>query len=260
MLQEISQRHQIFAHRGANKEAVEQGLCIAENSRAAFTRALLAPIEGIETDVQLSSDNVPLLWHDWYLDKLGHPGKRVDDFTFKQLSHLDFANASCQGALPEKVLSLQEFIKTYGNRCQLNIEIKSFDSESAQRRQTKIRQTMAILNAPSLHDVFISSFSLSCLEFAHQEVNNFPLFYLMSDHYKHSDLSQLMRSHAFLKGFCLPITSLDQTTIDLLRNSGKVIATYTCNSNEELDKAFALGVDILISDYPQLALSMRSKL
>ncbi|MGZ4997903.1 MAG: glycerophosphodiester phosphodiesterase, partial [Methylobacter sp.] len=58
----------IFAHRGGNKEA---GAVIGENTRAAFNKALQYPIDGIETDVQLSMDGVPVLWHDWELDKLG---------------------------------------------------------------------------------------------------------------------------------------------------------------------------------------------
>ena len=67
----------IFAHRGANKEA-------AENTRTAFEKALRYPIDGIETDVQLSRDEVPVLWHDRFLDKIGLPGKRIDDFDFAE--------------------------------------------------------------------------------------------------------------------------------------------------------------------------------
>ncbi|MGZ8234317.1 glycerophosphodiester phosphodiesterase, partial [Methylobacter tundripaludum] len=77
----------IFAHRGANREA-------AENTRTAFNKALQYPVDGIETDVQLSLDGVPVLWHDWELDKLGHPGKCIDDFNFAQLEQMDFSGYS----------------------------------------------------------------------------------------------------------------------------------------------------------------------
>ena len=53
----------IYAHRGANREA-------GENTRTAFARALAYPIDGIETDVQLSSDGVPVLFvHGFPLDR-----------------------------------------------------------------------------------------------------------------------------------------------------------------------------------------------
>ena len=74
----------IFAHRGANKEA-------AENTRSAFDRALTYSIDGMETDVQLSRDEVPVLWHDRFLAKLGLPTQHIDDFDYSQLQAMNFA-------------------------------------------------------------------------------------------------------------------------------------------------------------------------
>lgn len=247
----------IFAHRGGNKEAVEQGLAIAENTRAAFNHALLSAIDGVETDLQLSRDEVPVLWHDWFLDKLGHPGKRIDDFTFEQLKDMDFAGYEGTGAAPETVFSLEEFIASFQGRCQLNIEVKSHDGESATRQQRKVMQILAIIEPFGNQGVFISSYSLPCLEFAHQQAADFPLFYLLSDRYSRTDIVQLLETHAFLKGFCLPICNLDSAIVDLLHENGKVFAAYTCNTNEEITKAIALEADIIITDYPQLALSLR---
>ena len=47
--------------------------------------------------------------------------------------------------------------------------------------------------------------------------------------------------------------------VELLRDHGKCIAVYTCNSDKEINRALALGVDILISDVPQKALQMRDR-
>lgn len=253
----MSNKQLIFAHRGANKEAVEQDFAIAENSRAAFNHALLSAIDGFETDVQLSLDEVPVLWHDWFLDKLGYPGKRIDDFTFEQLKEMDFAGAGKPGAAPESVLSFKEFIDSYHGRCRLNIEIKSHEGESEVRQQRKIRQTLAVLKPSVIQGVFFSSYSLACLRFAHEQSEDLPLFYLLGDDVSQADLSNLLEAEPFLTGFCLPISRLDSATIDLLRDSGKVIATYTCNSNEELTKALNLQADMIISDYPQKALALR---
>ena len=94
----ISDRTLIFAHRGANKEA-------AENTRSAFEKALRYPIDGIETDVQLSRDGIPLLWHDRFMDKLGYPEKRIDDFDYSQLEQINFAGSFSEGVdLPGDLL------------------------------------------------------------------------------------------------------------------------------------------------------------
>jgi glycerophosphoryl diester phosphodiesterase len=45
----------------------------------------------------------------------------------------------------------------------------------------------------------------------------------------------------------------------VLRARGKSIAVYTCNTEEQIGRALNLGVDILISDYPQTALEMRDR-
>jgi glycerophosphoryl diester phosphodiesterase len=47
--------------------------------------------------------------------------------------------------------------------------------------------------------------------------------------------------------------------MQLVRERGKRIAVYTCNTDAEINRALTLGVDVLISDVPQKALQMRDK-
>lgn len=243
----------VFAHRGANKEAES----IAENSRAAFNKALQYPIDGFETDVQLSLDEVPVLWHDWQLDKLGHPGKCIDDFNFAQLEQMDFAGYCSPNAVREGVLSFREFIDSYRGRCGLDIELKSRDGESEQRLQRKILQMLAIIGTSAADGVFMSSYSLPGLIFAHQHAPDLPLYYLLSDHHTQADIERFLKEYSFLAGFCLPIDIHNEAIAKLLREQGKGVGVYTCNSVEEIQMALDLKVNILITDYPQLALQMR---
>lgn len=240
----------IFAHRGANREA-------AENTRSAFNKALQYAIDGMETDVQLSLDEVPVLWHDWELDKLGHPGKCIDDFNFAQLEKMDFAGYCSLDGVPEGVLSLKEFIETYRGRCGLDIELKSRDGESQQRLETKILQMLAIIGTLAGDGVFISSYSLPGLIFAHRHAPDLPLYYLLSGHHTQGDIEQFLKEYSFLAGFCLPIDIHNDAIAKLLCDNGKSAGVYTCNSVEAIQKALDLNVNILITDYPQLALQMR---
>jgi glycerophosphoryl diester phosphodiesterase len=245
----------IFAHRGGNKEAG----AIAENTRAAFDYALSYPIDGIETDVQLSLDEVPVLWHDWQLDKLGFPGKYIDDFSLEQLAKMVFSGYGSPDAVPEGVLSLKEFIGHYRGRCGLDIELKSRDGETQQRLESKILQMLAIIGTLVTDGVFISSYSLPGLIFAHQHAPDLPLYYLLSGHHTQADIEQFLQEHNFLAGFCLPIDNHNEAIAQLLRDNGKGVGVYTCNSAEDIQKALDLKVNILITDYPQLALQMRDK-
>jgi len=243
----------IFAHRGGNREAI----AVAENTRAAFNYALSHSVDGIETDVQLSLDEVPVLWHDGQLDKLGHPGKSIDDFNFVQLEQMDFAGYSSPDAVPEGGVSLKEFIDTYRGLCGLDIELKSRDGESQPRLESKILKMLDIIGTSAVGGVFISSFSLPGLIFVHQQAPDLPLYYLLSGHHTQADIEGFLRDYRFLAGFCLPIDIHNESIAKCLRDDSKGIGVYTCNSVEEIQKALDLKVDILITDYPQLALQIR---
>src|SRR5450756_1211516 len=118
----------IFAHRGANKEA-------AENTRSAFDKALEYAIDGIETDVQLSRDEVAVLWHDRFLGKLGMPSKHIDDFDYAHLQTMNFAEHFSSASKVEGIMTLQAFLDAYRNRSRLVIEIKNREWEPLSRHK-----------------------------------------------------------------------------------------------------------------------------
>jgi glycerophosphoryl diester phosphodiesterase len=242
----------IFAHRGANREA-------AENTRSAFDKALEYPIDGIETDVQLSRDEVAVLWHDRFLGKVGFPLKHIDDFDHAQLQAMNFAAHFSSGAQPEGIMSLKEFLGAYRKRCRLLLEIKNRDWEQVSRHEIKVRQTLEMAGRVDGEAIMVSSFNLASLIYAHQCVPGFPLVYNFETDQTFSDAQRVLAEQTFLHGLCLPIKSLDEAMVKLLRDHRKLIAVYTCNTDGEIDKALGLGVDILISDVPQKALLIRDR-
>ncbi len=244
----------IFAHRGANCEA-------AENTRSAFDKALQYAIDGIETDVQLTRDEVPVLWHDRFLDKLGLPGKHIDDFDYAELRAMDFAAHFAHAEKPEGVMSLQEFLAAYRRRCRLLLEIKSRDWEEVARHEAKVRQTLELVganNGVAADDrILVSSFDLNSLIYAHGRAPDFPLVFNLEAGHGADFAYGVLAAHPFLHGLCVHIDALDEAMTGAVRETGKRIAVYTCNSDSEIGKALALGVDILISDVPQKALQLR---
>lgn len=72
----------IIAHRGASAIA-------PENTPAAFRRAIADGAEGIEFDVRLAKDGVPVVFHDAKLNRVGRREGRVIDFSSTQLQTLD---------------------------------------------------------------------------------------------------------------------------------------------------------------------------
>lgn len=103
----------------------------------------------------------------------------------------------------------------------------------------------------------VSSFDLNSLVYAHQCRPDIPLIYNFEVDQTIDDAQNVLAAQPFLYGLCLPIETIDALIVDFLRSHGKCIAVYTCNSDNQINKALTLGVDILISDVPQKALQMR---
>ncbi len=240
----------IYAHRGANSEA-------RENTRSAFDKALAYPIDGIETDVQLSRDEIAVLWHDRYLGKIGLSDKHIDDFDYQQLSEM-FLNSTGDDA-HQGLMTLQDFLLAYRNRCRLLVEIKNRDWETVSRHQLKMRQTLKLIGNSLENRIIVSSFNLASLVYAHEYQPGFPLIYNIETDQTFSDIRAANKAHPFLHGFCLPIDSTDQAIIDLLRYENKCIGVYTCNSELQINRAIEFDIDILISDFPQKALAIRDQ-
>lgn len=72
----------IIAHRGASALA-------PENTLSAFRKAMEDGAEGIEFDVRLAGDGVPVVFHDERLDRVGLKNGRVSDFSSGDLQNLD---------------------------------------------------------------------------------------------------------------------------------------------------------------------------
>jgi glycerophosphoryl diester phosphodiesterase len=240
----------IFAHRGANREA-------PENTRSAFEQALQYAIDGMETDVQMSRDEVAVLWHDRFLAKLGMPDRHIDDFDYSQLRAMNFARHFSAYAKAESILRLDEFLSAYRTRCRLLIEIKNRDWEPASRHEIKVRQTLDRIGPGAGDSIIVSSFNLASLVYAHQYRPETPLVYNFETDQTLADAQRVLIEYPFLYGLCLPIESLNTPVVNLLRDHRKIVAVYTCNSDEEISRALDLQVDILISDVPQKALHMR---
>lgn len=245
-----SQKTMIFAHRGANREA-------AENTRTAFDRALEYPIDGMETDVQLSRDGVTVLWHDRFLGKLGLPIKRIDDYDFSELQAMNFAAHFAPDAKPEGIMGLREFLDAYRQRCRLLLEIKNRDGEDTGRQESRVEQTLELAGEADNGAVMVSSFHLPSLIHAHQCAPEFPLICNCEAGQTVSGAEQILGTYPFLHGLCLHKNTLDKAMVDMLRRHDRSIAVYTCNSDKEINRALGLGVDILISDVPQKSLRMR---
>ncbi len=107
-----------IAHRGASAAA-------PANTLAAFEKAIELGADGIEFDVHLSADGVPVVIHDFGVDATTDGSGRVSSLTLAQLKELDAGSSFAPAFAGERIPTLDEVLETVGDRLLLNIELKT---------------------------------------------------------------------------------------------------------------------------------------
>jgi glycerophosphoryl diester phosphodiesterase len=124
----------------------------------------------------------------------------------------------------------------------------------------KVRTTLGLVGAVTDDRIMVSSFNLESLIYAYRFAQaSVPLVLNLEPEHNLHDARRALDENPFLYGLCVHISTLDADMVALLRERGKIIAVYTCDTEAEISRALMLGVDVLISDVPQKALQMRDK-
>lgn len=111
-------KHTMFAHRGLHTEDGEA----PENSLKSFERAKLAGY-GVELDIQFTADRQIVVFHDKDLTRMCGIDKRVDSFTYAELSKFTLQNGQ------EHIPLLRDALEVLGET-PLLCEIKSYGANS----------------------------------------------------------------------------------------------------------------------------------
>ncbi|WP_040228684.1 glycerophosphodiester phosphodiesterase [Bhargavaea cecembensis] len=137
----------IYAHRGASGSAFE-------NTLSAFEQAAELGADGIETDVQLTRDGVPVIVHDADLYRVTGRRKFVTELTSEEVCRLRVGRNRWKRLCGGTIMSLGEFIRWASGRpgLSVNIELK----ETFLERPELIREVLAL--CAGLEDVHFSSF------------------------------------------------------------------------------------------------------
>lgn len=107
------------AHRGYSSLA-------PENTIAAFKLAMeQEQVSWIELDVQLSRDGVPVVIHDFRLERTTNGSGNVRDHTLAELKKLDAGSWKSKKYAGERIPTLTEVLELTKGKVKLNIELKT---------------------------------------------------------------------------------------------------------------------------------------
>ncbi|WP_139488302.1 glycerophosphodiester phosphodiesterase [Brevibacillus dissolubilis] len=121
-----------MAHRGWSGQA-------PENTLAAITKALHHPqVDGIEFDVQLSRDGVPIVIHDFTLERTTNGRGLVHEHTFAELRALDAGSWYGPEFAGERIPTLEEVLIANTGKKLLNIELKKMGMNEQNGIEAKV--------------------------------------------------------------------------------------------------------------------------
>jgi glycerophosphoryl diester phosphodiesterase len=246
----------VFAHRGGRALA-------PENTLAALDLGLAAGADGLEFDVRISSDGVPVLHHDPDLDRCTNGRGPVEALTAAELTRIDAAYwFDAASGYPLRghgigVPTLAGALERHAGP-PLIVEIK-VDAADAARRVLEV-----IRRAGALHRVCIGSFSLQVLQTVRALEPRLPT----SAARKEGQWS-LYRSWLGLplgntpyRGFQVPeragrLKVVSRRFIRAAHRSGLPVQVWTVNDERDMWRLLDWGADALISDRPDLAARVR---
>ncbi|MBK8302403.1 MAG: hypothetical protein IPK98_02910 [Chloracidobacterium sp.] len=158
----MHQKPRIIGHRGASAHA-------PENTLAAFQIAIDAGADGVEFDVQLAKDGVPVVIHDATLKRTGGRNDAVADLTSKELGKIDvgswfnkkypkWANADFAKETVPTLAQVLRLLKSSDGL--IYIELKATDADY---RDLAKSVCDVIRDSPLLPRIIVKSFKLAAI-------------------------------------------------------------------------------------------------
>ncbi|WP_186760760.1 glycerophosphodiester phosphodiesterase family protein [Arthrobacter alpinus] len=228
----------IYAHRGVSAHW-------PENTLAAFAAAVDLGLEGIELDVRLSRDGVPVVIHDSTVDRTTNGTGPLTDFTATQLGLLD-AGAG------QHVPTLAQVLELASGKVRVNLEIKDPDAVAA--------LVALVAGMPEL-DFFISGSrwpALAAAAGAHPGIRIYPLTFVEAvQALAPAGLGALGAAVEFAlahkgNGVSVCEQGLEQADVDAVHAAGLEVWAWTVNDVTRARELQQLGVDAICTDDPLL--------
>lgn len=157
---------------------------------AAFSVAVDGGADGIELDIHLSRDGVPVVIHDETVDRTTDGRGFVAAKRWSELQQLDAGSWFSKEFAGARIPALDEVLSAFGGRLRLNLELKEFRAGMA---------VLELLKQYPSADILISSFDYPLLQRLRATQASLPLAVLFdSGNWRHAvGLAAELAAHSF---------------------------------------------------------------
>jgi glycerophosphoryl diester phosphodiesterase len=261
LMPRVARRPLIIAHRGASAHA-------PENTLAAFQLGIDSGADGVELDVRLSKDGVPVVVHDRDLRRLAGRKECVSDLTAKELAAMNVGTtfkgrrrtSEFAGVGIPTLASVLELFS--GSQGIVHIELKIDKKRELKPLVSEL--CAAIHDSPELPRIVISSFRLTAIAEAKHilpSVRTSALFAPSIMKFIKRRRHMISLARAFGANEVSPYRAL--VTPKLAHLAGEVgmpVNIWTCDTVKWIDRSRDLGLKAVMTNDPAKLLSYRFSL
>ena len=220
----------VIAHRGASAEA-------PENTRAAFRRALALKVDGIELDVHVTRDGVPVVFHDTSLRRLTGVRAMITTKTWHELARLRVCGT---GRIPRLV----DVLRLTRGRAVVLIELKAGVPVAPVIR--------AIKSARALEWVILASFAPGLIRAARRLAPAVPRMLISEGRRPPASLARQLAALGAC-GLSVDYRAVrDAAWVRYFHLRGCTVWCWTVNGARVAARLAGWGVDALLGDNPAL--------
>jgi glycerophosphoryl diester phosphodiesterase len=219
-----------IGHRGAKGH-------VAENTLAAFQKALDLGADGVELDVHVTTDGEAVVIHDETLDRTTNGRGLVDACSLAELKKLKVENGH---AIP----TLSEVFDLIDRKCLINVELKGKETELP---VVNLIEKYVSEKNWQYTDFVVSSFDWNALQDAHHLHPKIPLGVLTV-----TDLDLAIGFAEFINAYSIHpyFHLLTKEKTMAMQQKGFRVFPWTVNETEDLEKIKSFAVDGIITDFP----------
>jgi len=235
-------REQICAHRGASGT-------YPENTRAAFDAAASVGAGWIETDIQCLADGELVIFHDTHLGRTAPGSAKILSLSWPDMAELDVGSWKGDAFTSERPLRCDDLIAWQAeasDRPGIVWEVKcEGDSEAVAPAAAAV--TRCLRDADG-HRCIVSSFSRDVLVALRPQLPAIPMALITEA--LPADGVAFCQEHR-LEGMHLDGHQVTHESARTVLDAGLALRCYTINDMNEAQRLVALGVSMIMTDFPE---------
>lgn len=252
------ERFDIIAHKGASGVA-------PENTIVAFQAAIDMGVDMIELDVRNTHDEEIVVIHDETLDRTTNGTGAVHDYTLEEIRQLDAGSWFDPKFRDEKVPTLKEALDLINGKCKVLIEIKHMDHPHYHDFAEKLVDIIR-LEKNGYDWIILQSEETQYLEEAHKYDDHVQTKKLMISEDSAPLIAFYIETKMHLgrakeddrmKALNPEYHTLSTRRVFRMHARGFEVYTYSPNTREDMVKMLHMGVDGIITDYPDILVQIR---